>query len=196
MHYKGLLWLVSMLSPDESQDVGVAELRFLASLSAGRPDALFFAGDLGQRIFQTPFSWRNLGVDIRGRSHTLRVNCRTSHQIRRQADRLLPPETSDVDGNTDRRAGTVSVFNGADPIIRVLPSPQEETAAIARPRRARPAGDGRVRPVESHWKEPRLQSERPGIRQSTWPSTRAASRATSRSAQCTSQRAWSFAPWR
>ena len=116
---------------DEAQDIGVAELRFLAALGAGRPDALFFAGDLGQRIFQTPFSWRALGVDIRGRSHTLRVNYRTSHQIRRQADRLLPPETSDVDGNTDRRTGTVSVFNGAKPIIRILPSPDEETAVIA-----------------------------------------------------------------
>ncbi|MXY23946.1 MAG: hypothetical protein F4Y45_05425 [Acidobacteria bacterium] len=29
------------------------------------------------------------GVDVRGRSHTLRINYRTSHQIRRQADRLL-----------------------------------------------------------------------------------------------------------
>ena len=72
-----------------------------------------------------------MGVDIRGRSHTLRVNYRTSHQIRRQADRLLPPETSDVDGNTDRRTGTVSVFNGAKPIMRILPSPDEETAVIA-----------------------------------------------------------------
>ena len=59
---------------DEAQDIGVAELRFLATLGARRADALFFAGDLGQRIFQTPFSWRALGVDIRGRSHTLRVN--------------------------------------------------------------------------------------------------------------------------
>ena len=116
---------------DEAQDIGVAELRFLAALGAGRPDALFFAGDLGQRIFQTPFSWRALGVDIRGRSHTLRVNYRTSHQIRRQADRLLPPETSDVDGNTDRRTGTVSVFNGAEPVIQILPSHDAETAAIA-----------------------------------------------------------------
>ena len=116
---------------DEAQDIGVAELRFLAALGSGRPDALFFAGDLGQRIFQTPFSWRALGVDIRGRSHTLPVNYRTSHQIRRQADRLLPPETSDVDGNTDRRTGTVSVFNGAEPVIHILPSHDAETAAIA-----------------------------------------------------------------
>jgi hypothetical protein len=35
-------------------------------LGGGRPNALFFAGDLGQRIFQQPFSWKALGVDIRG----------------------------------------------------------------------------------------------------------------------------------
>ena len=116
---------------DEAQDIAVAELRFLAALGATRPDALFFAGDVGQRIFQTPFSWRAMGVDIRGRSQTLKVNYRTSHQIRRQADRLLPSETSDVDGNTDRRSGTVSVFNGAEPVIRTLGSPDEECAVIA-----------------------------------------------------------------
>ena len=116
---------------DEAQDIGVAELRFLAVLGGGGPDSLFFAGDLGQRIFRTPFSWRALGVDVRGRSHTLRINYRTSHQIRRQADRLLPPELADVDGITERRGGTVSAFNGPEPSIRVLESPAEETAAIA-----------------------------------------------------------------
>ena len=89
-------------------------------LGGERPNALFFAGDLGQRIFQQPFSWKALGVDIRGRSRTLRVNYRTSHQIRTQADRLLGPEVTDVDGNTEDRSDTVSVFNGPPPIIRVL----------------------------------------------------------------------------
>jgi ATP-dependent exoDNAse (exonuclease V) beta subunit len=41
---------------DEAQDVSVADVRFLAALGNGRPNALFFAGDLGQRIFQQPFS--------------------------------------------------------------------------------------------------------------------------------------------
>ena len=72
---------------DEAQDLGVAELRFLAAIAPPGLDALFFAGDLGQRIFQQPFSWRSLGLDIRGRSATLRVNYRTSHQIRQQAER-------------------------------------------------------------------------------------------------------------
>jgi ATP-dependent exoDNAse (exonuclease V) beta subunit len=74
---------------DEAQDISPAHLRFFAALGGGRPNALFFAGDLGQRIFQQPFSWTALSVEIRGRSRTLRVNYRTSHQIRTHADRLL-----------------------------------------------------------------------------------------------------------
>jgi hypothetical protein len=117
---------------DEAQDVGVAELRFLAALGAGRPDGLFFAGDLGQRIFQQPFSWLSLGVDVRGRSHTLHINYRTSHQIRAQADRLLPSSIADVDGNAENRRGTVSVFNGPAPQIEILADADEEAEAVGR----------------------------------------------------------------
>jgi len=116
---------------DEAQDIGVAQLRFLAALGDNRPNSMFFAGDLGQRIFQQPFSWKALGIDIRGRSSTLRINYRTSHQIRMQADRLLGPEVSDVDGNTEERRGTVSVFNGAEPIIRVSDTPGEEARSVS-----------------------------------------------------------------
>lgn len=126
---------------DEAQDLGVAELRFLAALGGERPDALFFAGDLGQRIFQTPFSWRSLGVDVRGRSQTLRINYRTSHQIRRQADRLLPPELADVDGNTEERRRTLSAFNGPEPAVELFDTAAAESAAIAAWLRAR-IGEG------------------------------------------------------
>ncbi len=116
---------------DEAQDVSVAQLRMLAAIGANRADALFFAGDLGQRIFQQPFSWKSLGVDVRGRSKTLRVNYRTSHQIRTHADRLLPREVNDVDGNTETRGRTVSVFNGPRPAIMVLNSLDAECRAVA-----------------------------------------------------------------
>ena len=116
---------------DEAQDVSVAQLRFLAALGAGHPNSLFFAGDLGQRIFQQPFSWKALGVDVRGRSRTLRINYRTSHQIRAQADRLLDPELTDVDGNSEQRRGTISVFNGPVPVIRVRGSQDEETNTVS-----------------------------------------------------------------
>jgi superfamily I DNA/RNA helicase len=116
---------------DEAQDASVPQLRFLAALGAGRPNSLFFAGDLGQRIFQQPFSWKALGVDVRGRSSTLRINYRTSHQIRTHADRLLGPEVSDVDGNTEERRGTISTFNGPPPDIMILDSRQEEMKAVS-----------------------------------------------------------------
>lgn len=125
---------------DEAQDVSVAHLRFFAALGGGRPNALFFAGDLGQRIFQQPFSWKGLGVDIRGRSRTLRVNYRTSHQIRTQADRLLGPMVTDVDGNSEDRSDTVSVFNGPPPEVRVLNGETEETGFVANWIKARMAG--------------------------------------------------------
>lgn len=116
---------------DEAQDITIAHLRFMAALGAGRPNALFFAGDLGQRIFQQPFSWKAFGVDIRGRASTLRVNYRTSHQIRMQADRLLGTQVADLDGNIDERGDTISVFNGPPPLIRTLASMQEENATVS-----------------------------------------------------------------
>jgi mRNA-degrading endonuclease RelE of RelBE toxin-antitoxin system len=115
---------------DEAQDINVSQLRFLAALGAGRPNALFFAGDLGQRIFQQPFSWKTLGVDIRGRSRGLRINYRTSHQIRMQADKLLGPELADVDGNIEERRGTISVFNGPEPVITVLDTQDKEIETV------------------------------------------------------------------
>ncbi|MBN1227924.1 MAG: UvrD-helicase domain-containing protein, partial [Deltaproteobacteria bacterium] len=116
---------------DEAQDISPPQLAFLAALGLGRPNSLFFAGDLGQRIFQQPFSWKALGVDIRGRSRTLRINYRTSHQIRVQADLLLGPELSDVDGNIEERKGTISVFNGPKPLIKVFSTQDDEIAAIS-----------------------------------------------------------------
>ncbi|MCS6302552.1 MAG: DEAD/DEAH box helicase [Nitrospira sp.] len=115
---------------DEAQDIGIAQLRFFAALGGNRENGLFFAGDLGQRIFQQPFSWKSLGVDIRGRSRTLRVNYRTSHQIRMQADRLLGPQVADVDGHVDDRRDTVSIFNGPPPVIEVHNNEKVESETV------------------------------------------------------------------
>jgi hypothetical protein len=116
---------------DEAQDLGIAEARFFSAIGAARPNALFFAGDLGQRIFQQPFSWKSLGIDVRGRSYPLRINYRTSHQIRSHADGLLPNAIGDVDGNAESRRGTVSVFDGPPPSVQVCANGEAEQKTVA-----------------------------------------------------------------
>lgn len=115
---------------DEAQDLGPAELRFFAAIVPEKENALFLAGDLGQRIFQHPYSWMSLGVDVRGRSYTLKICYRTSQQIRQSADRLLPSIMRDVDGIENERSGTQSVFEGPEPDIRTFATETEEAAAI------------------------------------------------------------------
>jgi superfamily I DNA/RNA helicase len=115
---------------DEAQDVSIAQLRMFAAMGKHRPDALFFSGDTGQRIFQQPFSWASLGVDLRGRSKNLRVNYRTSHQIRKQADQLLDVSLTDADGTKEDRSDTISLFNGPVPVIRKFPDDEAEAAAV------------------------------------------------------------------
>ncbi len=116
---------------DEAQDISVPELHFLAALAADRPNGLFFAGDIGQRIFRAPFPWKAAGVDVRGRSRSLKINYRTSQQIRCQSDRLLPLSLTEADGNEDRRTGVVSLFDGPPPEVAEFPDAVEETKAVA-----------------------------------------------------------------
>lgn len=116
---------------DEAQDLSVAQVRFLAEIARQRPDALFLAGDIGQRIFHLPFSWARLGLDIRGRSHSLKVNYRTSHQIRAAADRLLPSAITDLDGIEEGRRGTVSIFDGPAPEIVLAKDADDEIRQVA-----------------------------------------------------------------
>lgn len=115
---------------DEAQDISVAELHFLAALAGDRPNGLFFAGDIGQRIFRAPFPWSAVGIDIRGRSRSLKVNYRTSHQIRARSDRLLPRSLTEADGSEDRRTGVVSLFEGPIPQIAGFPDRVAEVEAV------------------------------------------------------------------
>ena len=116
---------------DECQDLNQGQVRFLAVLSRGRPNSLFLTGDIGQRIFQQPFSWKSQGVDLRGRTKTLRVNYRTSQQIRKTADRLLERTLVDADGERVDRDKTISAFGGPYPTLATYDTPEDEAAAVA-----------------------------------------------------------------
>jgi len=99
---------------DEAQDFGPRDLGLIRALAPPGPHDLFFAGDVGQRIYRWPFPWREAGVDVRGRGARLTVNYRTTAQIKRFADRLAPARLADVDEAEAVRTA-VSLLNGPEP---------------------------------------------------------------------------------
>jgi superfamily I DNA/RNA helicase len=44
----------------------------------------------------------------------------------------LPPELVDVDGSSESRRGTISVFNGIEPVIETFPDSDREASAVGR----------------------------------------------------------------
>jgi len=100
---------------DEVQDFGPAELTFLRALVRAGPDDLLVCGDAGQRIFVRPIALAHVGIDVRGRSTRLRVNYRTTDQIRSFADRLLPKVDEGEGSDPERR--TVSLLQGVEPVV-------------------------------------------------------------------------------
>ncbi len=121
---------------DECQDFGPAELRLIRALCEPGESDLFFCGDEGQRIYKPSASWLSLGIDVRGRSSRLTLNYRTTEQIRRRADALLPSAIADGDGQTEERH-TRSVLSGPAPELQGYPGPAEEQSALANWLRAR-----------------------------------------------------------
>ncbi len=114
---------------DEVQDLKPPELRFLQTLCAEWPGNLMVCGDAGQRIYPGGFSLSALGIEVRGRASILRINYRTTEQIRRAADRMLGPVSDDMDGGEEQRTGTRSLLRGPAPRLVGHGSPRREIAA-------------------------------------------------------------------
>ncbi len=117
---------------DELQDFGLEALRLIAAisnLSAGNANPLCMVGDGHQRIYNAiPIPLSRAGIDVRGRSRRLKINYRTSEQIRKWAHGLLSGVAiDDLDGGTADTTGDRSVFRGPDPQIRS--SDDQETLA-------------------------------------------------------------------
>lgn len=115
---------------DEVQDLRPQELKFLAVLAGKDGKDFMMVGDGNQRIYQGRFSFKSLGINIQGRSHILKVNYRTTEQIRRFADSLLATSSDDLNGGKESRKGTVSLLQGPNPILKEFDSPQEEAEFI------------------------------------------------------------------
>ncbi len=115
---------------DEVQDFGQPELRLLRALVAEQPDDLFMVGDPGQRIYKGRSSWAAAGINVRGRATRLRVNYRTTEQIRCFSERLVGAAVEDGDGELEGRE-TISKLSGPEPELRGCDSVDAEITEVA-----------------------------------------------------------------
>ena len=114
---------------DECQDLCEVELDFLTAYFGEKTD-IFFAGDIGQRIIRYSFPWRPHGVDLRGRSRVLKVNYRTTHEIRSMADRLTDLDGKDADDIEEKRK-SVSLLSGPKPDVQKFADERAEINGVA-----------------------------------------------------------------
>jgi superfamily I DNA/RNA helicase len=115
---------------DEAQDMSAAAFKLLRQIIPPAPERkndLFIVGDAHQRIYAHRVVLGRCGIDIRGRSHKLRLNYRTTDEIRKWAVALLENcEIDDRDGGRDDNKGYRSLLHGGFPEVRKLPTFEEE----------------------------------------------------------------------
>ena len=119
---------------DEVQDFSLEALKLIRALSPigeELSDPLCTVGDGHQRIYRQRVPLSRAGIKIVGRSRRLKINYRTSEQIRRYAQHILQGlAIDDLDEGTTTTVGDHSVFKGPEPVVRKCSSNKEEADAI------------------------------------------------------------------
>lgn len=110
---------------DEAQDFGNAEFKLIRQMiPPTRPEEqltndIFIVGDSHQRIYGNKVVLSQCGIEIRGRSHRLKINYRTTEENRDWAVGILSGETyDDLDAGEDSQKGYRSLLHGTDPVVK------------------------------------------------------------------------------
>ncbi len=116
---------------DEVQDFGPPKLRLLRALAPEENNSLFLVGDAHQRIYGRPYPLSRCGIEIRGRAKRLKLNYRTTAQIRARAVSILEgAEIDDLDEGNDTLDGYLSLRQGPLPEVRHFAKAVQEEKAI------------------------------------------------------------------
>ncbi|OZM56889.1 hypothetical protein CIB95_08955 [Lottiidibacillus patelloidae] len=113
---------------DEAQDLHQEDYKLMRMIVPEGDNDLFIVGDAHQRIYKNKVVLSHCGINIRGiRSKKLRINYRTTEEIRRWAVSILNGEEfDDLDGELDNQNGYKSLLYGSVPEVRHFNSKEEE----------------------------------------------------------------------
>jgi superfamily I DNA/RNA helicase len=129
---KGLSLPYRAVVVDESQDFHPEEWKLLRALVPPGPNDMFLVGDAHQRIYGRKVVLKDCGINIQGRSSTLKINYRTTEQIRSWATGLLRGvDADDLDGGKDEGKGYRSLLSGPKPECRHFATAREEQEFLA-----------------------------------------------------------------
>ena len=116
---------------DEVQDLTPNELRLLRAIVPKGPADMFLVGDAHQRIYGGVTRMGSCGIEIRGRSKRLKLNYRTTDEIRTQAIAVLEGlDIDDLDGGSDSLKGYRSLRSGPAPELLHFDTSAKEEAAV------------------------------------------------------------------
>lgn len=118
---------------DEAQDMSAEAFRLIRALVPQGPNDILLVGDAHQRIYRHRATLGKCGIDIRGRARKLRLNYRTTDEIRRFAVALLEGRPiDDLDGGLDDQQGYMSLTHGPKVEVHRLKTLADETAFLGR----------------------------------------------------------------
>ena len=117
---------------DEGQDLSPSAYRLLRALAGdAHENDIFIVGDSHQRIYRNKAILSKCGIFVRGRSSYLRINYRTTEEIRKFAFALLNGVSfDDLDEDYDNDKGCQSLTHGEKPEIKEFATPEEEMKFI------------------------------------------------------------------
>lgn len=113
---------------DEGQDFSDNAYRLIRAMAGvEHPNDIFIVGDSHQRIYRNHPTLSKCGINVRGRSSILKINYRTTEEIRKHAFALLKGVSfDDLDEDFDLGDKCQSLTHGEEPVIMNFNNANEE----------------------------------------------------------------------
>ncbi|WP_418445518.1 3'-5' exonuclease [Blautia sp.] len=113
---------------DEGQDFSDNAYRLIRALAGEEhPNDIFIVGDSHQRIYRNYPTLSKCGINVRGRSSILKINYRTTEEIRKHAFALLNGISfDDLDEDLDLGDKCQSLTHGEKPIVENFENANDE----------------------------------------------------------------------